>query len=64
MPNYFRVKDFNALPNLAKFNPYKAVLVLKAKFCTEVQAAISTWLVSSGCLYIMAWGTECSTWDD
>ena len=64
MLKYFRVKDADVLPDISKFKPYKAVLVLEAQFNTEVQASISTWLVSSGCLYMMAWGVECSSWDD
>jgi hypothetical protein len=28
------------------------------------QAQVSTWLVRSGCLYMMAWGNACSSWDD
>ena len=25
---------------------------------------MSRWLVASGCLYMMAWGRDCSLWDD
>ncbi len=25
---------------------------------------VSAWLVSAGCLYALAWGHECSIWDD
>src|SRR6185436_16250294 len=28
------------------------------------QSTVSAWIVSSGCLYMMAWGIECSSWDD
>lgn len=30
----------------------------------EWQNAISDWLVQSGCLYMIAWGLDCSRWDD
>lgn len=30
----------------------------------EWQALVSDWLVLSGCLYMVAWGNDCSTWDD
>ncbi|MFC5390551.1 hypothetical protein ACFPH9_14245 [Brevundimonas bullata] len=30
----------------------------------EWQDHVSQWLVSSGCLYMMAWGVDCSSWDD
>ena len=30
----------------------------------EWQAQVSNWLVQSGCLFMMAWGKECSTWDN
>lgn len=28
------------------------------------QDAVSEWIVESGCLYMMAWGRDCSSWDD
>jgi hypothetical protein len=31
---------------------------------TDWQAVVSEWLVSAGCRYMMAWGRDCSSWDD
>ncbi len=30
----------------------------------EEQVEISRWLVESGCIYMIAWGIDCSSWDD
>ena len=30
----------------------------------EWRAEVSEWIVASGCLYMMAWGRDCSQWDD
>lgn len=30
----------------------------------EWQAKVSAWLLAAGCLYMMAWGSACSSWDD
>jgi hypothetical protein len=44
--------------------PFRAVVVIEAQVTPEWRASISKWLVESGCLYMMAWGTDCSLWDD
>lgn len=44
--------------------PYKAVVVVEQIVTPEWQKSVSDWLVRTGCYYMMAWGRECSTWDD
>lgn len=44
--------------------PFKAVVVVEQDVSDSWQAAASRWLVQSGCLYMMAWGRNCSSWDD
>ncbi len=39
-------------------------MVIEEEVSPEWQAMVSTWLVASGCLYMMAWGIGCSSWDD
>jgi hypothetical protein len=51
-------------PSLEGYRPFKAVLVIEASLTDEWQSIVSEWLVRSGCLYMMAWGTDCSSWDD
>ena len=51
-------------PAIGEAGPFKAVLVLEQAVADDWQNQISEWLVRSGCLYMMAWGVECSSWDD
>lgn len=40
-------------------------MVLVEQDCeADWQDKVSDWIVESGCLYMMAWGRECSSWDD
>ena len=52
------------LPTIGQLGPFKAVLVLEQAVAQDWQDQVSEWLVRSGCLYMMAWGEECSSWDD
>ncbi|MBB6558239.1 hypothetical protein HNP48_000903 [Acidovorax soli] len=40
------------------------MVIVEAEGSAQWQAATSDWLVASGCLYMMAWGLGCSSWDD
>jgi hypothetical protein len=40
------------------------VVVLEGIYSVDWQNSVSRWLVDSGCLYMMAWGEGCSSWDD
>ncbi len=51
-------------PQLNGLSPFRALLVLDQGVTDEWQTQISDWLVRSGCLYMMAWGVACSSWDD
>lgn len=44
--------------------PFKAVVAVQAAVTPPWQSLVSDWLVQSGCLYMMAWGRGCSSWDD
>ncbi|MES9964674.1 MAG: hypothetical protein ABW116_14175 [Candidatus Sedimenticola sp. 20ELBAFRAG] len=61
---YLRLEPESALPDWPFTSPYQAVLVIEEKVSADWQEQVSEWLVQSGCLYMMAWGLECSTWDD
>jgi hypothetical protein len=44
--------------------PYRAIVIIEASVTKAWRDYISAWLVKSGCLYMMAWGQDCSLWDD
>ena len=61
---YIRLEPNIKPPDISKFSPFKSVVIIEELVTLEWQTIISDWLVNSGCLYMMAWGNECSSWDD
>ena len=64
MFRYVRVRDGNSLPDVSDLEPFKAIVIIEDGVTPAWQKTVSTWLVQSGCLFMMAWGHECSSWDD
>ena len=62
-PRYLHIAPGKDPPELHR-EPSRVVVVLDSEADREWQAQISQWLVSVGCLYMMAWGPGCSAWDD
>ena len=62
--HYVRIAPGEKLPDVSHLRPFKAIVVLKTDYSTDWQNEVSEWLVQSGCRYMMAWGPNCSTWDD
>lgn len=62
--SYFHVPPGSQPPPIGESGPFKAVLVLEQSVADDWRDLVSEWLVRSGCLYMMAWGVECSSWDD
>ena len=44
--------------------PSRVLVVLSTPVEPAWQARVSTWLIQLGCLYMLAWGPGCSTWDN
>jgi hypothetical protein len=44
--------------------PTRALVMLDTSVEPLWQGEISRWLTRIGCLYMLAWGVECSSWDD
>jgi hypothetical protein len=63
-PTYLHIRPGEGPPHLESVGAFKAVLVIEDHVASEWQATISDWLVRSGCRYMMAWGRNCSSWDD
>lgn len=61
---YIRIHPEEPLPDISHLQPFKAVVVIDDEVPQTWQWDVSRWLVSSGCRYMMAWGPECSSWDD
>ena len=64
MFRYVQVQDGEPLPDVGDLKPFKAIVVIEDRPSPEWQTQASRWLVESGCLYMMAWGEDCSSWDD
>lgn len=62
--NYFQLTSEEPLPEIKQFRPFKACVIVEDVVGPEWQSVVSKWLIDSGCLYMMAWGRECSSWDD
>ena len=63
-PAYVRIAEGEPLPDISSHAPFRAIVIIDAPYSNEWQGEVSDWLVASGCLYMMAWGEGCSSWDD
>ncbi len=61
---YVRLASSSVLPDICSLRPFRAVVVVEDSVEANRQSEISKWLVESGCLYMMAWGNDCGSWDD
>ena len=61
---YLHLKPEAPLPEILQSIPNRIVVVVDALVSQEWQWIVSDWIIASGCLYMMAWGLDCSSWDD
>ena len=61
---YIHLKAEDEPPMLVDYVPFKAVVIIEQSVLPNWRADVSRWLVESGCRYMMAWGIDCSSWDD
>ncbi len=64
MIKYINIYPEDALPNISEYYPFKAIVIIEEQITQKWQMEVSRWLVNEGCLYMMAWGHKCSSWDD
>lgn len=62
--HYLQVEADTPLPQLPELSLFKVVILCEMAVTADWQSAVSDYMVRSGCLYMMAWGIECSSWDD
>jgi hypothetical protein len=60
---YLHLEPESTLPDMHN-EPTRTVVIIEANVSPVWQEMVSNWIVRSGCLYMMAWGIECSSWDD
>jgi hypothetical protein len=60
---YIHLEPDASLPEITN-QPSRMVVIVEAEVSLEWQAQVSDWIVRAGGLYMMAWGIECSSWDD
>lgn len=61
---YLHVAPNGKLPDWHPNAPFRCVVIIQADVSWNWRTTVSEWLVDAGCLYMMAWGAECSRWDD
>lgn len=61
---YFNLRGGDQPPNLGFDKPFKCLVLIREDVTDTWRDAMSRWLVESGCLWMMAWGRDCSLWDD
>ena len=61
---YLHLNPNDPLPDIERWRPFRAAVLVESSVDIKWQASVSEWLVQSGCLYMVAWGLECSSWDD
>jgi hypothetical protein len=62
--DYLLLTTSTELPDISALHPFKAVVIVEDTVTPDRQAEISQWLVDEGCLYMMAWGEACRSWEE
>jgi hypothetical protein len=61
---YLQLKPESTLPDISSLKPFRCVVIIEETVTPQWQEQVSHWLVKAGCLYMMAWGKKCISWDD
>ncbi len=54
----------NEAPQPLPTGPLRVIIVSEIEVNDEWRNSTAQWLVDGGCLYVVAWGTECEKWHD
>ena len=61
---YIHLPPGAAPPKLDYSGRFAALVIIELEVTHKWRDQISDWLVEQGCLYMMAWGTDCILWHD
>ena len=61
---YLFVEDPKLFEVPKDLSAFRCVILIEKTIDAADRAKISKQLVDAGCLYAMAWGIDCSSWDD
>lgn len=60
---YVHLPPGGAFPELA-YSRSRVMVVVDAEVSPEWQGQASRWIIDIGCMYMLAWGIDCTSWDD
>ncbi|MDQ3143533.1 MAG: hypothetical protein M3Q57_01455, partial [Pseudomonadota bacterium] len=60
-PTYLGIAPDRDLPDIEHYRWFRVIVVLEGEYSEAWQDKVSRWLVDGGCLYMMAWGPNCSS---
>lgn len=61
---YLHIMPEARLPHFAATTPFKAIVIIETEVSADWQYKLCRDLIDAHCLYALAWGTCCSSWDD
>ena len=64
MFRYQFIPTDTAFPIPKEMTKFKCLILIERKVSHEYQWEVSKALIEAGCLYSLAWGIDCTTWDD
>jgi hypothetical protein len=59
---YLHLRAGQDPPSFHDLRPFKAVVIVEEEVTPAWRDLVSEKLVNAGCLYMMVWGHECSSW--
>lgn len=63
-PSYLHLAPEDALPAIEHLTPFIAIVLVEDEVTEMWQWEVCRWLASSGCRYMLAWGSDCEAWKE
>jgi len=60
---YIHLPSGSDLPVL-RSDPCRVIVLVEQDVASDWQDQVSEWIIGIGCLHMIAWGQDCSSWDD